>query len=537
MTDDIVKKMLALLLALAVAAAALSGCDTPDTDWQSADELRTQLYHQQLDADKERNVRKSGDTDMVMPCAADDVFNPYYCTSTLTRSICSLMYDSLLQMTPDYEPEYIIAKSVEVDHTLVTVHVRSGIVFSNGAKLTADDVSYSFYLATQKGSLYRENLKNVVSCSQEGMKVTFVMQNEHVNAYRVLDFPIVHFDPSANQDLPPIGSGRFCFAMQEDGVTPNQRLLVRNTKWYNPDPIGIETIALKVLPTVESIVHSIEIGTVSYLYSDMRDGTPKNVSANYRKVDLNNLIYLGVNTNDTALADENVRRAVAAAISTNEVAAAGFGGMAVGATGPFTPNWKAAAAYQTGSGRSSVKTAQEYLDQSGYVFYRDGVREDQSGRQLSFNLLLSRRNSRHRAAAENLKSQLAQVGIRLELTEISPEGLIKRAEEGKYHFYMAEYAVLNDMDIGRLFTPGEGLYNGPRPYDSVQTYTNYRLGLGSLEDFIEAFENELPFIPLCYRLGMVIYARTLEGVGNVSEDQPFYRMEDWIVTASHTESQ
>ena len=95
--------------------------------------------------------------------------------------------------------------------------------------------------------------------------------------------------------------------------------------------------------------------------------------------------------------------------------------------------------------------------------------------------------------------------------------------------------MLGDMDIGKLFTPGEGLYNGPQPYDSVRTYISYRLGQGTLEDFITAFQNELPFIPICYRMGMVVYARTLDGVEDISEDQPFYHMETWTVNKAKAE--
>ena len=146
-------RVTALLVSAALLLSVFVGCDTPDYDWKSAEELRTQLYHASLDTENEFDVSKSGETDLVLPYTADDTFNPYYCQSTLTRNICYLMYDSLLQMSPDYEPEYIIAKSVTVDHTIVTVQLRSGIVFSNGAKLTAEDVSYSYYLATQKGSI------------------------------------------------------------------------------------------------------------------------------------------------------------------------------------------------------------------------------------------------------------------------------------------------------------------------------------------------------------------------------------------------
>ncbi len=525
----IIRRWAALLLAAAMLLAAV-GCDETNYDWAAAEERRSQLYHTSLDTENKIDVSKITETDMTLPYTADDEFNPYTCKSTLTKNICYLLYDSMIHVNPDFEVEYVIAKSIKVDHTIISVQIRSGIVFSNGDPLTSDDISYSYFLASRKESCYYDQLKNVASCSAKGMTVTFIMKNEHVNSYRLLDFPIVHYDPKADKKLPHIGSGRFKFATLQDGRTIDKTLLLRNNKWYNPDKVSIETISLKELPTVESIVHSIEIGTVSYMYTDMRDGTPKSVNANYRKVDINHLLYLGINTNDTALADENVRHAISYAISTDEVAAAGFGGMALGATGPFTPNWKEAARFQTGSGRSSISLAKDALDQSGYVIFNNGIREDQSGRQLSFNMLICRRNSRHMAAAENIKSQLAKVGINVDITEISGNGLINRAAEGNYHLYLAEYSVQNDMDIGDLFTPEQGLYNGPLAYDSVRTYTNYRLGLGSIEDFITAFEGELPFIPLCYRMGMAIFARSLEGVGNISEGQLFYNMQQWKVT-------
>ena len=522
-------RLAALLLAAAMLLMTV-GCDDVSYDWKAAEERRSQLYHTSLDTENKIDISKIGETDMTLPYTADDEFNPYTCKSTLTKNICYLLYDSMIQINSDFEPEYVIAKSVKVDHTIITVQIRSGIVFSNGDPLTSDDISYSYFLASRKESCYYEQLRNVTSCSANGMSVTFMMNTEHVNSFRLLDFPIVHYDPKADKNLPPIGSGRYKFATEEDGVTLNKRLLIKNEKWYSPDSVSIETISLKELPTVESIVHSIEIGTVSYLYTDMRDGTPKSVNANYRKVDINHLLFLGVNTNDTALADENVRHAISYAISNTEVAAAGFGGMALAATGPFTPNWKAAANYQTGSGRSSVSLAKDALDQSGYVIMKDGIREDQSGKQLSFNLLICRKNPRHMAAAQSVKSQLAKVGINVDITEISGNGLISRAAEGKYHLYLAEYAVENDMDIGKLFTPGEGLYNGPLPYDSVRTYTNYRLGQGPIEEFITAFESELPFIPLCYRMGIAVYARSIEGVGEICEDQLFYNMQEWKIT-------
>ena len=261
---NLFRRCAALLLA-AAALFALTGCDDSRYDWKAAEERRSQLYHTSLDTDNKIDLSRITETDMTLPYTSGDQFNPYTCQSTLTKNICYLLYDSMIQMSPDFETEYIIAKSITVDHTIITVQIRSGIVFSNGAPLTADDISYSYYLASRKESCYYEQLKDVASCSVKGMTVTFIMKNEHINSYRLLDFPIVHYDPKADKNLPHIGSGRYKFATLQDGKTINKTLLIRNNRWYNPDSVSIETISLKELPTVESIVHSIEIGTVSYM--------------------------------------------------------------------------------------------------------------------------------------------------------------------------------------------------------------------------------------------------------------------------------
>ena len=183
------KSIAARLMAAFLAAAALfalTGCDDTDYDWKAAEERRSQLYHTSLDTDNKIDLGRNGETDMTLAYTAGDDFNPYTCQSTLTKNICYLLYDSMIQINPDFEPEYVIAKSVKIDHTIVTVKIRSGIVFSNGDPLTSDDISYSFYLASRKESCYYEQLQNVTSCSAKGMTVTFMMKNEHVNSFRLL---------------------------------------------------------------------------------------------------------------------------------------------------------------------------------------------------------------------------------------------------------------------------------------------------------------------------------------------------------------
>lgn len=52
-------------------------------------------------------------------------------------------------------------------------------------------------------------------------------------------------------------------------------------------------------------------------------------------------------------------------------------------------------------------------------------------------------------------------------------------------------------------------------------------GTGSYRDFMTAFRNEMPFVPLLFRSGILIYNRNISGDVRVSASDAYYNLEEW----------
>lgn len=524
------KRFAAAILAAAVMMCAV-GCENDGNTLEARDKLTEDLYGAvELQTFSEQEEADATTSNFTLPYAKSDTLNPYTCTSTLNSAIGDLMYDSLLVVTGNYEAEpHIAQKIVQSSSSLIlTVTLRSGIVFSDGSPLTAEDVKYSFQAAKAEGSNYASQLRALTACSVSENTVYFRIAGANPMAYMLLDFPIIKASSDADGSV-PIGSGRYCYYNSSEKGT----YLVRNEFWYSRDISDIERISLVAMPTVESIVHSVEIGTISYFFTDLRDGYPSRLNANYSMVDLNNVVYIGMNTNDPRLGTSEVRTALSLAIDREQIATSSFSGRAYAATGPFTTSWLEAASSQYGSTLAAPSGALASLSTAGYIYENENyIRRDQNGRTLSFSLIVSADNAQHVSAANNVADSLRAVGINITVYPISPQDLITRIAEGSYELYLGEYSITANMDISALFTPGSGLYTGPVPEFCSSAYNNYLQSQATLAEFVEAFDMDTPYIPLCFRLGMVCYSRALTANMNISESNLFLNMHEWKFAAA-----
>ena len=529
----------AMLLALVMLSAA-AGCSSEDSTLDEREKLREELYGtvELLGDDDEGDGYDATTSNFTIAYSKTDSLNPYFCTSTLNDVMSDLIYDSLVVVDSEFEADFVVAQEKkDLSGRICQMVIRSGLVFSDGSPVTGYDVKYSFDLAKASASKYASRLSGINSCMGTETTATFRIENLDPRAYLLLDFPIVKQGTADKATDIPIGSGRYYFHSDSETGT----YLLRNDRWYNPNTPSIKRISLVTMPTVESIIHSIEIGTVSYYYTDLRDGYPSRINANYAMVDLNDLVYLGINTNDPRLQSSDVRHAISYALAREDIASSAYSGRAYAATGPLTNSWPEAAMAQYGSTLSSQASAISFLLAGGYVNEDNNyIRYSIDGtKKLNFNLLVNGDNNLQVTAAQTIAQQLRAVGIDITVSQAGYADYAARVAAGNYQLYLGEYALLNNMDFTVLFTPGRGLYTGPSPTDTINAYNNYIGGALKLADVIEAFDSDLPFIPICYRLGMVCYTRSLSANMDVSESDHFRNMHLWspALAESKTESQ
>jgi len=157
------------------------------------------------------------------------------------------------------------------------------------------------------------------------------------------------------------------------------------------------------------------------------------------------------------------------------------------------------------------------------------IRNNGSGQTLSYYLLVNKENPQHVATAEGITKQLGSVGIKILVNAVSAETYRERLAAGQYDLYLGEFAMFNNMDFSPLFTPNNGIYYGLTPEVTTNAWNSYLEGTSDIADVVEAFETEYPFIPICYRLGMVCYSRSINAHMDVTESDLFYGMDMWDV--------
>ena len=77
-------------------------------------------------------------------------FNPYYGSDAATREVLHQLYAPLIGLNPvtgKILPQEGLAQSFEANGRKVTIRLRSGLSFSDGKAISADDVLYSFKVA------------------------------------------------------------------------------------------------------------------------------------------------------------------------------------------------------------------------------------------------------------------------------------------------------------------------------------------------------------------------------------------------------
>lgn len=537
------RSLIAVLLALMLMLTA--GCSPAPTD-DTADVSSAPVLP----------TTQKKDTTLALAYSSTDSLDPYAAVTRYNQELCGLLYDSLVVVDDTFEPVYRLAEKITREGDKFYITIRSA-TFSDGSAVTAEDVEYSLSKALESKTKYKEQLADIYSYSAAGARqLEITISSSDPYFINLLDFPILKkdSDQQKNEDgkiLPPVGSGRYIY--NTDG-----------TLTANPDYIGgrmkIQTIQLVDTPDKESFDHNLELGNIDLSFSDLSDNIPLKMTGQSQTVELNRLVYLGVNFSNGYLADPQFRQALALAIDREKIVADCYFDYATPAAGPFPSSWGEISGLQTISPAANAQRAVAILDEIGYNNKdEDGYLLSSDGNRITFTLLVNLDNTARTAAAQMIKSQLAAVGIAVEIRTVNWTAYQSELSSLSFDLYLGEVRLKNNMDISPLVTPKSGVCFGyiktetkttdtddsdaddeiydedaddyeeydsdenidstsstpadtsdePAAYITVSAYDmieDLYDGEATVADVTAAFLAELPVIPLVHRMGQVAYS-------------------------------
>ena len=465
------KKIFALLLAVVMVLSLFAGCSTNDpTPSTPSTTPKDPTTGTTEPAKKEPAIEQIvvGTTTAIETATRDEYAYDMLASGT---SELPLVYQDA---TGEYHP--LLASFATEDATTWTYTIVEGMTWSDGTKVTAEDILFTLQYADENGSA------NLVDQTDSDGKVTAakytayklsddkmsisltlaaanVRELSNMTSFRPMPKHIYEGKTEVSDTDKRIGCGPYMF----DAFDKNAGTLTFVVNPYYPE-----------VPNVAKIVYQI-FGNEDVMYTALVDGDidmcwnySMGVSSVYQSVldaaatvtmesvaALNAPAVLAFNNAKGPFADENLRKAVSYALDYNafkiyfgsvyaEVPNRGFGPTT-------TVGYKDTEKLET-----NLAKAREYLKKAGYETKNaDGYYVNADGEALAFALTVNSSKATHMGYAELIKTNLEAFGIQVTLDAV--DGTTYNAKTSNK---FSENNITHDAAIFGYTGAGMGMMNG-----------------------------------------------------------------------------
>lgn len=408
-----------------------------------------------------------GGQELIVAIPADvETFNEYQSTGeALENAVIDLLYPTLFEERPDFAerpptfaPRLATEWQFSPDRRTLRVKLRQDAVWSNGFRVTADDVRFTLLAqkSEEAGSLFVEQ-KAAISGIEVLDAFTFQAHYTRVYPYQLMDLNDGHVVP-ANAwagvpfaDWPKadfakdlVSCGPFRLASRNPQQTT---VLERDPRHWNP--ARLDRLVLRVIPDAVAQVGQLLAGQVHFIpMVPPREALRLQQSGKVKVVSYPSRLlgFLAWNNRRPALRDRQVRRALTLAINRKALVDAVYLGYAKVATGPVLSSmWAfdrtlAPLPYNPSEARRLLAGA-GWSDRDG-----DGTLE-RDGATFAIELLYPATNTMRAQIALLVQSDLAKVGVAVTARPVEFGALMARQDSGEFDGVLAAWEEATKVDL------------------------------------------------------------------------------------------
>ena len=437
--------------------------------------------------------------------------------SATRESYQRLVFDTLLWHDDvTGEIEMMLAKSVEwADDTSTRIHVvlRDDIVFSNGEKLTAEDVDYSISRATYSSvTTYYDHCEII-----NDYELDIVLKKPCSGFMAVLGRAACAIVCKSATEAHPdkqarIGSGPYVYDM-DSYVAANKITLNRNEKFWGEQNPTEKFHLIKMADSTAAAV-ALHNGDVDWIV-DIGEADIPGVEADedlvLHKYNAYNFVYLAFNdkADSTTLTEEekNFRRAVACAINKEDIAIGLGGGMVMTSMLPYDhPAYIANESDYEHDLSYNPEKAKEYLAKAGG--------------KTEFTIVVDTGRPYVKVPAQIIQEYCRQVGITMNIEETDSTGLSALAKWGQLEYDGTMWSNLFVMETvnWNYFTPGSGVNRAMMvdpeivaALDVLTASSDEAVKNEQYDIMLRNTHENVSWLPLVFREMYVAYTKGMEG--------------------------
>ncbi len=385
-------------------------------------------------------------------------------TSTDMQGFLFLQLAEVSSNLSGFEPRLAAEWEWSADHLGLEVRLRSGLRWSDGADLTADDICFSFEVARDarvgwQGGAWKAHIETCERLDAERVRFVFatVYPDQFMDANAGFIVPAHRLRHVAREQWArasdarqPVGCGPFRLAAWE----PSVRLVFeRNPYYLGARRPYLEQVELVVIADPLERVQALRDGRIDFLpqvpetaAADLRTaaaaGTSDVVVHSVRGRQYDFVCY---NPHHPALAERDVRRALALAVDRDAIIRTFCSGFAEIFESPMVPIlW----AYDADAPLTPYdpRLGRELLDACGFRTGPDGVRS-RDGVRLEFELATNADSARRTGAAEALVAYWRVVGVQAHLRLEERGALLARLDARQYEAALSGWRARLKPDL------------------------------------------------------------------------------------------
>ncbi len=498
-------------------------------------------------SDEENNTSKTSitgeiekGTEMTLAISNFDNINPIITSNKKIQDIDRIIYEPLIGITEDYKLDFILAKEcAKMSGNTYIIKLRQAVKWSDGTKFTSDDVKFTIdKLKENSNSVYSKNVSSIQEVDIiDNYTLKIILSAEVKNFEYYLNFPILSNSYYADTDFwnteknkAPITTGRFKIGE----VTHSTIILEKNENWWNKEATSyIDKITINLYSTVAEMYNAFKMGNISLITTENSNyqnyvGT---IGYDLTEIEGREYVFLALNTNSKYLSDVNIRKAIRASIDKQSVIDNSFGNLY--SISDFPLNKGNYLVDEKDNNYYNFEEKWNFLSNAGWN-EKNGTwqkYENYRTNRLELNLVVRASNGTRCKAAENIKNQLQEQGIIINIIY---------ADDNSYNSYLNN--VNYDMmlcSIEQPIAPDLNTYFG---YNNLAKYNNQEVNdimsyitnntdenelKNKYQRLYDIYNEDVPYIGIARNKIMTLKNTDLVGEIKANWYSMFYNIGEW----------
>ena len=499
--------------------------------------VKIQSDNEKKSTDNQERVEEAKTTEITLGISSFDNINPIISNNKNIQDISRLIYEPLFTISSDYKLESCLAEEfAKQNATTYIVKLKDNVRWADGEKFLAEDVRFTVNKLKEIGSIYSSNVQHIVSIDIVDDYTININLDQEIPFFEYnLTFPIMpyqyYLDKEFNSTIVPVGTGMY----KVSDVQSSYITLVQNANWWNTSVKPTLTkITINIYSTIGEMYNSFKSGNIDLISTQNSNIQDYIGTIGYASKELKGREhdFIAFNTQSNFLSRTEVRRAISYSIDKTNIVSSIFNNRYYTSSFPLDyGNW----IYQEQDSSTGYNPdqAKQVLQEAGWTYKSKFWQKTENRKtiRLSLNLVVKASDSTRVAVAQNIKQQLANQGIEMNIIQANDEQYTNYLNNKNYDMILCSINLSLSPDLTTFFG-SNNLANYANDevnniMNEVKNTTDENVLRERYKRLGEIYKNEVPYLSLYNNKFTVAYSTSLVGDVAPTWYDVFNNIENW----------